>query len=96
MWIFKKKKDTIPEELIKKIKEEDLDLSGLFSNINNRSKTESLYKELCKLCHPDLYEKEPDKRELAQELFTKIQKNKNDYNALLKLKEEIIDTLMNK
>ena len=35
-------------------------------------------------------------RELAQELFTKIQKNKNDYNALLKLKEEIIDTLMNK
>lgn len=95
MWFFKKK-NTIQEELIKRIKEEDLDMSGLFSNINNRSKIEPLYKELCKLCHPDLYEKEPDKRELAQELFTKIQKNKNDYNALLKLKEEIIDTLMNK
>lgn len=95
MWFFKKK-DTIQEELIKRIKEEDLDMSGLFSNINNRSKIESLYKELCKLCHPDLYEKEPDKRELAQNLFTKIQKNKNDYNALLKLKENILDTLMNK
>ena len=95
MWFFKKK-NTIQEELIKRIKEEDLDMSGLFSNINNRSKIEPLYKELCKLCHPDLYEKEPDKRELAQELFTKIQKNKNDYNALLKLKEEIIDSLMNK
>jgi len=95
MWFFKKK-NTIQEELIKRIKEEDLDMSGLFSNINNRSKIEALYKELCKLCHPDLYEKEPDKRELAQELFTKIQRNKNDYNVLLKLKEEIIDTLMNK
>lgn len=96
MWIFKKKKDTIQEELIKKNKEENLDMSGLFSNINNRSNIESLYKELCKLCHPDLYEKEPDKRELAQELFTKIQRNKNDYNALLKLKEAIIDILQNK
>ena len=95
MWFFKKK-NTIQEELIKRIKEEDLDMSGLFSNINNRSKIEPLYKELCKLCHPDLYEKEPDKRELAQELFTKIQKNKNDYNSLLKLNEEIIDTLMSK
>ena len=96
MWFFKKKKDTLKEELIKKIKDEDLDMSGLFSNINNRYKMESLYKELCKLCHPDLYEKEPYMRELAQELFTKIQKNKNDYNALLKLKETIIDTLINK
>ena len=95
MWFFKKK-NTIQEELIKRIKEEDLDMSGLFSNINNRSKIEPLYKELCKLCHPDLYEKEPDKRELAQDLFTKIQKGKNDYNALLKLKENILDTLMNK
>lgn len=95
MWFFKKK-DTIQEELIKRIKEEDLDMSGLFSNINNRSKIESLYKELCKLCHPDLYEKDPDMRELAQELFTKIQKNKNDYHALLKLKEEILNTLINK
>lgn len=95
MWFFKKK-NTIQEELIKKIKKEDLDMEGLFANINNRSKIEPLYKELCKLCHPDLYEKEPDKRELAQNLFTKIQKNKNDYNALLKLKENIIDTLMNK
>jgi hypothetical protein len=96
MWSFKKKKNTLQEELVKKIKEEHLDLDGLFSNINNRSRIESLYKELCKLCHPDLYEKEPDKRELAQDLFTKIQKGKNDYNALLKLKEEIIDSLMNK
>ena len=95
MWFFKKK-DTIQEELIKKIKEEDLDMEGLFANINNRSKIEPLYKELCKLCHPDLYEKEPDKRALAQDLFTKIQKNKNDYNVLLKLKETIIDTLINK
>ena len=93
MWFFKKKKDTLQEELINKIKEENLDMEGLFSNINNRSKIESLYKELCKLCHPDLYEKDPDKREMAQELFTKVQRSKNDYNSLIELKNEIVEAL---
>ncbi len=93
MFFFKRKRDKSQEELIKKIKKENLDMEGLFSNINNRSKMEALYKELCKLCHPDLYEKYPEKRVLAQELFTKIQNSKNDYNSLLELKQVIIDTL---
>lgn len=91
MWLFKKRsKSTLREDLIKEIKEERLDMKELFSNINNRDKVEQLYKELCKLTHPD---NNPKRQEVAQELFTKVQRNRNDYNALLKLKNEIVDLL---
>ena len=92
MWFFKKKKDTQQEELIKKIKAENLDLNGLFSNINNRDKVALLYRELCLLSHPD---KNPTKYEQAQKLFNKVQECRNDYNALLQLKDEIINSLTN-
>ena len=89
MWFFKKKKETEQDILIKRIKSEQLDMQDLFSNINNRSEVESLYKELCKLSHPDKFDKEPEKKEIAKELFAQIQKNRNNYNQLMELKSII-------
>ena len=86
MWFFKKKRETEQDILIERIKAEQLDMQDLFSNINNRSEVETLFKELCKLSHPDKFDKEPVKCERAKELFAQIQKNRNNYNQLMKLK----------
>lgn len=45
-----------------------------------------LYKELAIKAHPD---RNPDKRELAEDITSRLTCNKHNYNALLKLKEEI-------
>jgi len=97
MWFFKKKKkkETEQDILIKRIKSERLDMQNLFSNINNRSEVESLYKELCKLSHPDKFDKEPEKKEIAKELFAQIQTNRNNYNQLMELKGIIEVKLLN-
>jgi hypothetical protein len=97
MWFFKKKKkkETEQDILIKRIKSERLDMQDLFSNINNRSEVESLYKELCKLSHPDKFDKEPEKKEIAKELFAQIQTNRNNYNQLMELKGIIEVKLLN-
>lgn len=95
MWFFKKKKETEQDILIKRIKSERLDMQDLFSNINNRSEVESLYKELCKLSHPDKFDKEPKKKEIAKELFAQIQTNRNNYNQLMELKGIIEVKLLN-
>ena len=86
MWFFKKKRETEQDILIERIKAEQLDMQDLFSNINNRSEVETLFKELCKLSHPDKFDKEPVKCEIAKELFAQIQKNRNNYNQLMKFK----------
>lgn len=86
MWFFKKKRETEQDILIERIKAEQLDMQDLFSNINNRSEVETLFKELCKLSHPDKFDKEPVKCEIAKELFAQIQKNRNNYNQLMELK----------
>ena len=96
MWFFKKKKETEQDILIKRIKSERLDMQDLFSNINNRSEVESLYKELCKLSHPDKFDKEPKKKEIAKELFAQIQTNRNNYNQLIALKDIIEVKLLNR
>lgn len=95
MWFFKKKKETEQDILIKRIKSERLDMQDLFSNINNRSEVEALYKELCKLSHPDKFDKEPEKKEIAKELFAQIQTNRNNYNQLMELKDIIEVKLLN-
>ena len=86
MWFFKKKRETEQDILIKRIKAEQFDMQDLFSNINNRSEVETLYKELCKLSHPDKFDWEPVKKEVAKELFAQIQMNRNNYNQLMELK----------
>ena len=95
MWFFKKKKQTEQDILIERIKSEQLDMQDLFSNINNRSEVEALYKELCKLSHPDKFDKEPEKKEIAKELFAQIQTNRNNYNQLMELKDIIEVKLLN-
>ena len=94
MWFFKKKKDPEHDALIEKIKEEEIDIQNIFSNISNRAKIEVLYKELCKLCHPDNFEKDLEKQRLAKELFDRVQSNKTDYNRLLELKTIINEQLI--
>lgn len=89
MWFFKKKKETEQDILVKRIKAEQLDMQGLFSNINNRAEVETLYKELCKQCHPDKFEKDAERQEIAKELFDEIQNSRNNYNSLIKLKSII-------
>ena len=87
MWFFKKTKRTEQDILIDRIKAERLDMQGLFSNINKRGEVEALFKELCKIAHPDKFDKDPKKNKIAKELFSQIQNNRNNYNQLMKLKE---------
>ena len=86
MWFFRKKKRTEQDILIDRIKAERLDMQGLFSNINKRGEVEALFKELSKLSHPDKFEKNPEKKEIAQKLFIQIQSNRNNYTQLMELK----------
>ena len=94
MWFFKKKKDLDHDAFIEKMKEEQIDMQNIFSNISNRTKIEVLYKELCKLCHPDNFEKDLEKQRLAKELFDRVQSSKTDYNRLLELKDIINEQLI--
>lgn len=95
MWFFKKKKDTEQDILINRIKSEQLDMQNLFSNINKRGEVETLFKELCKIAHPDKFDKDPEKNKIAKELFSLIQNNRNNYNQLMELKEMVEVKLLN-
>lgn len=95
MWFFKKKKQTEQDFLIERIKSEQLNMQGLFSNINKRGEVEALFKELSKLSHPDKFEKDPEKKEIAQKLFAQIQNNRNDYTQLMELKSIVEVILLN-
>ena len=53
-------------------------------------KAHALYKELARKTHPDLNR---GKEELATSLMAKVAANKNNYSALLALKEEIEEKL---
>ena len=95
MWFFKKKKQTEQDILIERIKSEQLNMQGLFSNINKRGEVEALFKELSKLSHPDKFEKDPEKKEIAQKLFAQIQNNRSNYTQLMELKNLIEVKLLN-
>ena len=53
-------------------------------------KARALYRELCVRAHPD---RNPDKREVADNLMQRITANKFNYSELLILKKEIEKTL---
>ncbi len=95
MWFFKKKKQTEQDILIERVKAEQLDLQGMFSDINKRGEVETLFKELSKLSHPDKFDKEPEKKEIAKDLFAQIQNNRNNYTQLIELKQSVEDKLLN-
>ena len=48
-------------------------MQGLFSNINKRGEVEALFKELSKLSHPDKFENDPEKKEIAQKLENELE-----------------------
>ena len=96
MWFFKRRKQTEQDILIERIKAEQLDMQGLFSNINKRGEIEALFKELSKQSHPDKFEKDSVKKDIAKELFAQIQNNKNNYSQLMELKKEIEVKLLNR
>lgn len=95
MWFFKKKKETEQDILVNRIKSEQLDMHDLFSNINKRGEVETLFKELCKIAHPDKFDKDSEKNKIAKELFSQIQNNRNNYNQLMELKEMVKVKLLN-
>ena len=95
MWFFKKKRETEQDILVKRIKSEQLDMHDLFSNINKRGEVEALFKELCKIAHPDKFDKDPEKNKIAKDLFAQIQNNRNNYNQLIGLKEMVEVKLFN-
>ena len=95
MWFFKKKRETEQDILVNRIKSEQLDMHDLFSNINKRGEVETLFKELCKIAHPDKFDKDPEKNKIAKDLFAQIQNNRNNYNQLIELKEMVEVKLFN-
>ena len=50
------------------------------------AKAQRLYKELAIKAHPD---RNPDKRDIAEDITSRLTCNKHNYAALLKLQEEI-------
>lgn len=91
MKFFRKKSEQ--DELIGKIRQEQLDMGSLFQNINDREKTKTLYRELSLLCHPDKYPEDSVEQKWSKEIFNRIQLSQTNYNQLLKLQEEIKDHL---
>ena len=70
-------------------------MHDLFSNINKRGEVEALFKELCKIAHPDKFDKDPEKSKIAKDLFSQIQNNRNNFNQLMELKETVEVKLLN-
>lgn len=58
--------------------------------IDGMVKAKRLYKELCLIADPD---RNPDKKEIAEELMKQIVANKHNYSALVSLKKEVTDHL---
>lgn len=87
------KKNCARKELIDKIKKEDLDLSSVFSAINDRTELDQLYKSLTRRCHPDGFIGDTNKVALAEELFKQVMANSTNLEELKKLDGRIIKEL---
>jgi hypothetical protein len=61
--------------------------------VDGMVKAKILYKELCKLAHPD---RNPQKAEEAEKLMKLIVENRFNYAALLQLEKEVKDKLCSK
>lgn len=78
-------------ELKRKVMAEgDIDLGNTMNSMFN---AEPLYKELIKKCHPDRFAPNEDKMAIANELSTRITKNKQDRKRLEALRQEAISKL---
>lgn len=63
--------------------EKDIDAANI---VQSMSKAKTLYKELVKLAHPD---RNPQKRELAEEFTQLLNQARFDYRKLLILQKQI-------
>ena len=89
----KSSKSNIP---LDKINKETINFNELFSSINNRSQVLELYKFLCHACHPDKYINDPNKAQIAEDLFKKVQNCKTDLSELLKIQDEANEKLLSR
>ena len=92
MWFFSRK-NRLNQVEIDKIKAEKCDMESLFANINNRAKSEILYKELAKQLHPDRYVLDLDKQKIAADLFCELQSHRTDNEEMLEIKQKIVSLL---
>lgn len=58
--------------------------------VDGMVKARRLYKELSVVAHPD---RNPDKREIAEDIMSRIVANKHNYSELLSIKEEVKEKL---
>lgn len=84
------KKDSLKQKLKKESLSQDIDFDNIIDSSFNSSK---IYDELKIRCHPDRFPNDLEKNKIANELFQKISRNKNNKKKLLELKEEAKEKL---
>lgn len=83
------KKNRARKEMIDKIKKEEIDLSSMFSTINDRAEVDRLFKSLSRRCHPDRFVDNPRKITIAEKLFKLVMTNSTNLDELKKLDDTI-------
>ena len=84
--MLRKPKDNRLSDIKKQVLEEgEIDFANL---VNSSFNAEGLYKELLVKCHPDRFAPNSEMMAIANELSSKITKNKHDIKQLKALKEE--------
>ncbi len=74
-----------------KILAEEPDFNNLFNSAFN---AEPLYKELSRICHPDRFAPDEKKMAVADDIFQRVSKNRNNIKVLQELKAEISAKLL--
>lgn len=73
-----------------KAKNKEVNFDGM---IESAFQAKPLYDQLKGKIHPDKFATEPEKMQIATELFTSLQRNKGNYEELLRIKERAINEL---
>lgn len=84
--IWNSYKKTTRCQIKSRVLQEDMDLSNIFNSAFN---AEPLYKELIRVCHPDRFAPDEKKMRIADELFQRVTKNRNNIKELQNLRDEI-------
>ena len=58
--------------------------------VDGMVKAKALYKELCRLSHPDRHQ---DKKEIAEDIMQRVVANRHNYSKLMALKRELEEKL---
>ena len=85
-FIWSRYKKTTRCQIKSKVLQEDMDLNNIFNSAFN---AEPLYKELTRICHPDRFAPDEEKMRIADELFQRITKNRNNIKELQNLRDEM-------